>query len=53
MRLSPIFAIAYRDLLKLLRDPVRIVFSLIFPVIFIVILGPAGISLYQTMFAKG
>lgn len=39
MRLSPILAIAYRDLLKLWRDPVRIVLSLIFPVIFIGALG--------------
>ena len=39
MRLSPILAIAYRDLLKFLRDPVRIVSTLIFPAIFIAILG--------------
>ncbi|MBI1876658.1 MAG: ABC transporter permease [Chloroflexi bacterium] len=40
MRLSAILAIAYRDLLKLLRDPLRIVLSLIFPMIFIGALGP-------------
>lgn len=39
MSLSPILAIAYRDLLKFLRDPWRIVATLIFPAIFIGILG--------------
>ncbi len=37
--LNVIFAIAYRDLLKFLRDKQRIVFSLIFPFIFIAALG--------------
>ena len=37
--LSAILAIAYRDLLKFLRDPARIVFSLVFPVLFIGVLG--------------
>jgi len=36
---NAIFTIAYRDLMKLLRDPVRIVSTLIFPLIFIGILG--------------
>lgn len=36
---SAILAIAYRDLLKFLRDPLRLVSTLIFPVIFIGILG--------------
>ena len=39
MELSAIVAIAYRDLMKLVRDPIRLVTSLIFPVIFIGILG--------------
>ncbi len=39
MGLSAILAIAYRDLLKFLRDPVRIVSALIFPAVFIGILG--------------
>ena len=39
MELSAISALAYRDLMKLIRDPIRLVTSLIFPVIFIVILG--------------
>ena len=39
MELSAVVALAYRDLMKLLRDPVRLVTSLIFPVIFIGILG--------------
>jgi ABC-2 type transport system permease protein len=34
-----ILTIAYRDLLKLLRDPARLVASLIFPLLFIAILG--------------
>jgi ABC-2 type transport system permease protein len=37
--LSAILAIAYRDLLKFLRDGPRIVFSLIFPLLFIGVLG--------------
>src|SRR5204862_1216797 len=37
--LSAILAIAYRDLLKFVRDPARIVFSLVFPVLFIGVLG--------------
>jgi ABC-2 type transport system permease protein len=36
---SAITAIAYRDLLKLLRDPMRIVTTFIFPFLFIAILG--------------
>lgn len=39
MRVSAILAIAYRDLLKLWRDPLRIGLSLIFPAIFIGALG--------------
>ena len=39
MELSAIVALAYRDLLKLTRDPIRLGTSLIFPVIFIGILG--------------
>lgn len=39
MNFSPILAIAYRDLLKFLRDPWRIVSTLVFPGIFIGILG--------------
>jgi ABC-2 type transport system permease protein len=34
-----ILTIAYRDLLKLLRDPARLIASLIFPLLFIAILG--------------
>lgn len=34
-----ISAIAYRDLVKYLKDPLRIVFSIIFPVVFIGVLG--------------
>jgi ABC-2 type transport system permease protein len=37
--LNAILAISYRDLLKLLRDPARIVSTLIFPLLFIGILG--------------
>lgn len=37
--LNAISAIAYRDLMKFLRDPVRIVATLIFPFVFISILG--------------
>ena len=35
MDVSAILAIAYRDLLKFLRDPLRIISTLIFPVIFV------------------
>jgi ABC-2 type transport system permease protein len=37
--MSAILAISYRDLLKFLRDPVRMVSTFIFPLIFIGILG--------------
>ncbi len=37
--LNAILAISYRDLIKLLRDPVRMVTTFIFPLIFIGILG--------------
>ena len=37
--LSPILTIASRDLLKLLRDRTRLVFTLVFPFIFIVLMG--------------
>ncbi len=37
--LNGILAIAYRDLLKFLRDPIRIVSTLIFPAMFVVLLG--------------
>jgi ABC-2 type transport system permease protein len=36
---SAIATLAYRDLLKFLRDPIRMVSTLIFPLIFIAILG--------------
>lgn len=36
---NAIIAISYRDLIKFLRDPLRIVSTLIFPVVFIGILG--------------
>jgi len=36
---NAILTIAYRDLLKLLRDPARLIASLIFPLLFIAILG--------------
>ncbi len=36
---NAIMAISYRDLMKLLRDPVRLVASLVFPVIFIGVMG--------------
>ena len=42
MRTRPVDAIltiAYRDVLKFLRDPIRIVASFAFPVVFIVVLG--------------
>ncbi|HEX2970875.1 MAG TPA: ABC transporter permease [Tepidisphaeraceae bacterium] len=37
--INAIFAISYRDLLKLLRDPVRMASTFVFPLIFIAILG--------------
>jgi ABC-2 type transport system permease protein len=37
--ISSIFAIAYRDFLKFIRDKQRIIFSLIFPLVFIAALG--------------
>jgi ABC-2 type transport system permease protein len=37
--INAIMAISYRDLMKLLRDPVRLVSTLIFPIIFIGIMG--------------
>ena len=39
MNTNAILAIAYRDLLKFLRDPLRIISALIFPVIFVGIMG--------------
>jgi len=45
MELTAILAIAYRDLLKFLRDGLRIVSTLVFPLIFIVILGNSFNSL--------
>jgi ABC-2 type transport system permease protein len=39
MGINAILAIAYRDLIKLLRDPVRLVSTLVFPLVFIGILG--------------
>ena len=39
MGLSPIIALAYRDLMKFVRDPTRIIASLLFPAIFIGVLG--------------
>ena len=39
MDTNAILAIAYRDLLKFLRDPLRIISALIFPVIFVGIMG--------------
>ncbi len=38
-QLDAILTIAYRDVLKFLRDPIRIVASFAFPVIFVVVLG--------------
>ncbi|MDX1520581.1 MAG: ABC transporter permease [Anaerolineae bacterium] len=37
--INAISAIAYRDLIKFLRDPLRIVSTLIFPIVFIGVLG--------------
>lgn len=39
MSLSPVVTIAFRDLLKFLRDPVRIVSTLVFPLVFVAVLG--------------
>ncbi|MDM8532710.1 ABC transporter permease [Anaerolineales bacterium HSG25] len=39
MELHAIIAIAYRDVLKFLRDRIRIVSTLVFPAVFIIILG--------------
>lgn len=36
---SPVFAIAYRDILKFLRDPGRLIATFIFPFLFVGILG--------------
>ena len=39
MNANPIITIAFRDLLKFLRDPLRIVSTLVFPLIFVAVLG--------------
>jgi len=39
IELNAVIAIAYRDLVKLLRDPARLISSLVFPLVFIGILG--------------
>lgn len=39
MELNATAALAYRDLLKFLRDPIRIVSTFVFPLIFIAVLG--------------
>lgn len=39
--LTPILTLAYRDILKLARDPVRMVASVVFPIIFVGVLGGA------------
>ena len=39
MELNAIIALAYRDLMKFLRDPTRIIASLLFPSVFIGVLG--------------
>lgn len=49
MELSAVVALAYRDLMKLVRDPIRLVTSLIFPVIFIGILGGSFQSGFGSM----
>lgn len=49
MELSAVVALAYRDLMKLIRDPVRLAVSLIFPVIFIGILGGSFQSGFGSM----
>ena len=49
MELSAVVALAYRDLMKLIRDPIRLVTSLIFPVIFIGILGGSFQSGFGSM----
>jgi len=40
-QLSAIAVIAHRDFVKLLRDPVRLVSELAFPLVFVLLLGPA------------
>src|SRR5437868_4067770 len=47
--INAITAIAYRDLLKLLRDPARIVATFVFPLLFILVLGTS----MQASFGKG
>ena len=49
MELNAVLALAYRDLMKLVRDPIRLVTSLIFPVIFIGILGGSFQSGFGSM----
>jgi ABC-2 type transport system permease protein len=44
-----VITLAYRDLLKLLRDPARLISGLMFPLFFIVILGGS----LQSSFGKG
>src|SRR5690349_15235336 len=39
IEVSPILTIAYRDLVKFVRDPTRLAVSFVFPIIFIGILG--------------
>ena len=39
MNIGPVVTIAFRDLLKFMRDPVRIASTLIFPLIFVAVLG--------------
>ncbi|MGI8476413.1 MAG: hypothetical protein ACR2OO_08605 [Thermomicrobiales bacterium] len=39
MKPGPMLTIAFRDLLKFLRDPTRIVATLVFPIIFVAVLG--------------
>jgi ABC-2 type transport system permease protein len=38
--LNAILALAYRDLMKLLRDPARLLFTFVFPLLFVGIFGP-------------
>src|SRR5438067_4622127 len=47
--LNAITAIAYRDLMKFLRDPTRIVATFVFPLMFIFILGTS----MQASFGRG
>jgi ABC-2 type transport system permease protein len=44
-----VLTLAYRDLIKLLRDPARLISSLMFPLLFIIILGGS----LQGSFGKG